>query len=169
MKTKILRKSILQSVTFALIFTLGMATTFAQQKYQIAGNQTLDQIDTKQGRLDDALGKTMLLMMFEGVNSNTGNTEFMDGAQVIGMVSSESDGTISPFQGYFRIEKEGDMVYLKIEGTTILSDMSVEASFSIINGTGRYENIRGAGTYKGGYMSENIVATEWAGEYWIEK
>ncbi len=89
-----------------------------QEKYQVAGKQTLAQIDTQQDQLDDVLGRTLILMKFERVNYSTGKTEFMDGAHVMAVVSSDSDGNISPFQGYIRNRKGGDVIYFKLAGTT---------------------------------------------------
>ena len=176
MQTKKLRQTIVQWVTFWLILTLGVATAEAQQKYQIAGKVTQALIDMQDSKLDDAIGKTLFLSRVEGVNYNTGKTEFMDGARVMAIVTSDVDLINHTFQGYSRFRKEGDVVYFKVEGkiTDSLSEdgkpiTAVEATFSAINGTGKYENIRCTGTYKGRYISGYIMTLEWEGEYWIEK
>lgn len=175
MQTKKQGKTIVQWVIFWLILTLGVATVEAQQKYQIAGKVTQALIDIQESKLDDVLGRTLFLSRVEGVNYNTGETEFMDGARVIAIVNSDEDRSNHTFQGYSRFRKEGDMVYYKLAGniTSTLSEdgkpiTAVEATFSAINGTGKYENIRCTGTYKGRYISGYIMTLEWEGEYWIE-
>jgi hypothetical protein len=176
MQTKKIRKTIVHSILLALMFFTGITTTAAQQKYQIAGKVTQALIDIQESKLDDVLGRTLFLSKIEGVNFSTGKTEFMDGARVIAIVTSDNERFSSTFQGYSRFTKKGDVVYFKVEGniTNTQSDegnpiTAIEASFSAIKGTGQYENIRCTGTYKGKYISGYIMTLEWESEYWIEK
>jgi hypothetical protein len=176
MHTKNLRKTIVQLVIFWLILTLGMATAAAQQKYQIAGEATHAIIDQQMSKLDDVLGHTLFLSNTEGVSFSTSETEFMNGARVISVIISDSERFNSSFQGYSRYAKKSDIVYFKMEGniTTSLSEegnplTTFDAKFSLVKGTGQYENIHGSGTYKGRYISGYIFTLEWEGEYWIEK
>ena len=60
--------------------------------------------------------------------------------------------------------KNGDTVYIKYEGThkTITKDggaweSSFEGKFEFVRGTGKYENIKGASTYKGGGSPEGSM------------
>jgi hypothetical protein len=155
---------------------MGMTTSVAQQKYQIAGTVTQALIDMQDSKLDDALDKTLFLSRVEGVNYSTGKTEFMDGARIMAIVTSDVDRINHTFQGYSRFRKEGDVVYFRVEGKitdTLSGDgkpiTAIEATFSAIKGTGKYENIRCTGTYNGRYISGFIMVLDWESEYWIEK
>ncbi|TVR42267.1 MAG: hypothetical protein EA394_03885 [Bacteroidia bacterium] len=176
MKTKKTGTTIKHLITFALIFLLGIATSVAQEKFKIAGKQTL--AFTKQERImiGDIDGHVLSLAEAQGVNQSTGASEFMDGAQVINVVSSDLVNFSGPVEGYSIVNKGNDSFYAKIEGkltTTVSSDGSplttIEATMTWIKGTGKYEGVKGGGTAKGRYIAPNIYIMEWEGEYWIEK
>ncbi|MBW6492882.1 MAG: hypothetical protein K0B15_16990 [Lentimicrobium sp.] len=176
MQTKNLRKTIVQLVIFWLILTLGMATAAAQQKYQIAGEQTMAFTKQERSMVGDFEGHMLSLAEAEGVNINTGSTEFLNGAQVINFITSDLVNFSGPIQGYTISKKGNDSFYAKYEGkitTAISSDgtplTTIEATMTWIKGTGKYQNIKGGGTAKGRYIASNIYTLEWEGEYWIEK
>jgi hypothetical protein len=105
---------------------------------------------------------------------NTGKQEFMDGAQVINMSTSDLIKGTGTHQGYVKVVKGEDSIFAKWQGkiTTSFSDeglphTSFEGTYSYLSGTGQYEGIQGAGTYKGKFLSKTILTTEWEGEYHI--
>jgi hypothetical protein len=175
MQTKNLRKTIVQLVIFWLILTLGVATVEAQQKYQIAGKQTLAFTKQERSMVGDVEGHMLSLVEVEGVNLSTGTIEFFNGAQVINLITSDLVNFSGPVQGYSISKKGDDTFYAKFDGkiiTTISSDgtplTTIEATMTWIKGTGKYQNIKGGGTAKGRYIASTIYTLEWEGEYWIE-
>jgi hypothetical protein len=92
---------------------------------------------------------------WNGVFVSSGNTEFMDGAQVVSIMMSDLVHFSGPFQGYSIQTKKGESTFSKVEGkltTTLSSDgtpvTTLEGTFHWIKGTGQYENIQGGGTFK---------------------
>jgi hypothetical protein len=176
MQTKKLRKTIVQLVIFSLILILGVTTAEAQQKYQIAGKQTLAFTKQERSMVGDIESHMLSLVEAEGVNLSTGTIEFFSGAQVINIIASDLVDFSGPVQGYSISKKGNDSLYAKLEGriTTSMSSegsplTTIEAKMTWLKGTGRYENIQGNGTAKGRYIASNIYTVDWEGEYWIKK
>ena len=46
---------------------------------------------------------------------------------------------------------------------------TVKGSYTYTKGTGKFENIQGGGTYKGGFLGKGIVFVDVEGEYVIKK
>jgi len=176
MQTKNLKKTLVQALIFALALSLGIANTTAQQKYQVAGKQTLAFTKQERSMIGDVDGHMLSLVEAEGVNINTGSTEFLHGAQVINFITSDLVNFSGPVQGYSICKKGDDTLYAKFEGkitTAISSDgtplTTIEAKMTWLKGTGKYENIKGSGSGKGRYIASNIYTFDWEGEYWIER
>jgi hypothetical protein len=116
------------------------------------------------------------LVEAKGVNVSTGKIEYMNGGQVVNLITSDLVNFNGPIQGYSIVKKKEDSAIGKIEGK-IITELSsegtpvatIEASLTWTKGTGQFKNIKGVVTAKGRYISENIYIVEWEGEYWIEK
>jgi hypothetical protein len=147
------------------------------KKFKVAGKQT--NAYTRQERLTvgDIEGHLLSIIEAEGVNVSTGETDYMNGAQVINIVTSDLVNFNGPIQGYTITKKKSDSVFGKFDGkitTTLAADgtpvaVIEEVNMNWVHGTGQFKNIRGTATAKGRYISKNIYVVEWAGEYWIEK
>jgi hypothetical protein len=145
-------------------------------KFKVSGKQTLAY--TKQERINvgDIEGHMLSLIEAKGVNVSTGKVDYMNGGQVVNLVTSDLVNFNGPIQGYSIVKKKEDSATGKLEGK-IITELSsegtpvatIEASLTWIRGTGQFTNIRGVVTAKGRYISENIYIVEWEGEYWIEK
>ena len=145
------------------------------KKYKVAGKQT--QAYTRQERKDvgDVEGHMLSLIEAEGINISTGETEFMNGAQVINIVTSDLVNFNGTIHGYSITLKKGDKAVGKFDGkiiTTISADGTPVAviddvHLTYISGTGQFLNIHGTATARGKYISKNIYNVEWEGEYWI--
>jgi len=73
------------------------------------------------------------------------------------------------------LAKKDDAVYCKWQGNikTVIGDdgaliTSFEGTFSYVNGSGAFKNIRGKGTFRGSFISKTIHTVEWDGEYSIK-
>jgi hypothetical protein len=146
------------------------------KKFKVAGKQT--NAYTRQERINvgDIEGHILSIIEAEGVNVSTGETDYMNGAQVINIVTSDLVNFNGPIQGYSITKKKNDSVFGKFEGkiTTTLSPDGTpvavieEVNLTWVHGAGQFKNIRGAATAKGRYISKNIYLVEWDGGYWIE-
>lgn len=171
-----LKKMIRLFISLVLIFTLGVTTSIAQQKIKVAGKHTLAYTKQDTVNVGDTEGHFITLEKFEGFNISTGEEKFMDGALDVGMGFMDLVMGNGTHQGYGNFSLNGNTIFWKHQGnttTTISTEgkpaTTFEGSFTYTNGTGKYENIQGSGTYKGKLMSMTIFIMEWEGEYFIKK
>lgn len=146
------------------------------KKLKVSGKQTLAYTRQERSNVGDVEGHMLSLIEAEGVNISTGDTEYMNGAQVINFVTSDLINFNGPIQGYSITKKKEDSAFGKLEGkitTSLSADGTpvavIEAKLIWIKGTGQFKNIQGVATAKGIYISKNIYTVEWEGEYWIDK
>lgn len=146
------------------------------KKIKIAGKQTIAYSRQERINVGDIEGHMLSMVEAEGVNVSTGETDFMNGAQLTNFVASDLVNFNGPIHGYSITRKKDDSVFGKFEGkiTTTLSADGTPASvievshITWVKGTGKFKNIQGGATAKGRYISKNIYIVEWDGEYWIE-
>lgn len=171
-----MRRLMMLFVGLCLVIAFGLRPLMAQEKVGIAGK--IEATYTKQEPIEvgDTEGHTMVLATSEGININTGEHEFMDGAQAVNMSFNDLVQGNGPHQGYIKFIKDGDGTYAKWQGmvTTTMSPegtpmISFEGTFSYTYGMGQYEHIQGSGTYKGHYTSETSYMVEWEAEYSIKE
>jgi hypothetical protein len=147
------------------------------RKIKVAGKQTLAYTRQERKEVGDTEGHILSLIEAEGINISSGDSEFMNGAQIINVVTSDLVNFNGPIHGYSITTKKGDSAVGKFDGkiiTTISADGTPVAviddvHLTWIKGTGQFLNIKGSATAKGRYISRNIYNVEWEGEYWIEK
>ena len=169
------KKIIRLFISLVLIFTLGVTTSTAQQKIKVSGKHTLATIEQNAINVGDTDGHIISLGEFEGSNVSTGEKKFMDGALDVGMTFSDMVKGNGSHQGYGKMSLNGNVIIWKHQGKSVttlspegMPVTTVEGTYTWINGSGKYENIKGSGTYKGTYISKTIVVLEWEGEYFIE-
>lgn len=146
------------------------------KKFKVAGKQTLAYTRQERINVGDIEGHILSLIEAEGVNVSTGETDYMNGGQVINVVTSDLVNFSGPIQGYSITKKKDDSAYGKFEGkitTTLSADGTPVAVIEVakltwVRGTGLFRNIQGGATAKGRYISKNIYLVEWEGEYWID-
>jgi len=71
-------------------------------------------------------------------------------------------------RGYYSNEHpNGDRDYGSFESrvTTAAGQTTIDGTFTIAGGTGKYQNIRGSGTYKGRQVSPTLIEITWTGAY----
>jgi len=170
------KQSTILFINFVLLFVLGVTTSPAQQKIKVAGKHTLAYINQNRIEVGDTEGHIISLSEFEGSNISTGENKFMDGALDVGMTFADIIKGSGPHEGYGKFSLNGDAIFWKHEGKSVTTLSSagkpvttVEGTFTYTNGTGKYQNIQGSGTYKGRYISKTIVVVDWQGEYFIKE
>jgi hypothetical protein len=145
------------------------------KKFKVAGKQTLAYTRQERINVGDIEGHILSIVEAEGVNVSTGESDYMNGAQVINIVTSDLVNFNGPIQGYSIMKKKDDGAFAKFEGkitTTLSAEGTPVAVLEVVHltwmqGTGQFKNIQGAATAKGRYISKNIYLVEWEGEYWI--
>ena len=71
-------------------------------------------------------------------------------------------------QGYYSNEHpNGDRDYGSFESRVMTAggQTTIEGTFTIKGGTGKYQGIRGSGTYKGRQVSPTLIEITWTGAY----
>jgi hypothetical protein len=113
----------------------------------------------------------LLLTQSSGTNRNTGKSAYMDGAQVINREIADLTQGNGPHQGYITEILGADTTVTRWQGkvtTTLGPDQKpvtgFEGSWSKIKGTGQYQGVTGAGSYKGRMTSPTEYTVEWSGE-----
>lgn len=162
--------------SLALIIVFCVTYSTAQQKTTISGKVTTASTVRYEIPSDDTDGHSILVIRSEGVNLSTGIDKFMDGAEYSYVSYHDYIKGNGPHVSYAKMTLNGDTVFSKAEGktkTTISPKgkpiITIEGTVTFTKGTGVYEGIQGSGSYKGKYISSNIMVIEWQGEYVIKK
>lgn len=163
-------------ISLALLFAVAPTLSNAQQMTKVAGkiNPTYTHQDSIV--VGDTENHVLSFDMSEGTNVSIADHEFMEGAQVTIYAFSDLVGGNGPHQGYAKFAKNGDSAFAKWQGkvtTTVSAEgapaTTFEGTSTWIKGTGKFKNIQGTNTYKGGFISKTEYALEWAGEYTIKE
>ena len=163
-------------ISIALIFGLCVSSLMAQQKFKIAGKMTAAYTVREAVEVGDTEGHSLYLLKSEGFNESTGEHKFMDGAETVWFGIADYIKGNGSHTVYTKMYSNDNVVYSKAEGktTTTLSPegkpvTTFEGSLTFTQGTGKYKNIQGSGTYKGKLVSSVIIVNEWEGEYFIKE
>lgn len=176
MPTETTRHSSILFMSFILFFAFTVTASLAQQKISVAGRHTLATITDNALKVGDTKGHIVSLDKFEGSNVSTGANKFMDRALDAGMTFGDAVNGNGRHEGYGTFFLNGDTIFWRHKGktvTTLSGDgrpvTTMEGTFTYTNGTGKYKNIQGNGTYKGKSISKMIMIVDWQGEYFIKK
>lgn len=162
----------------SLTFMLSFCVTFspAQEKIKAAGKLTLEYTEQHSVDVTDNEGHSLSIGKLEGINVSNGKNKFMDGAKVVAVSFGDYVKGNGPSLGYGKMTLNGDSVFWKDEGKSITTlspegtpITTFEGTYTVIKGTGQYENIQGSGIFKGKLISATKVIYEWEGEYFIKK
>ncbi len=163
-------------VCLILALTFGAANLSAQETTKISGKITATYTNQDSIVVGDIIGHVLFMSTSEGKNVNTGEHAFMDGAQIVNISCSDLIQGSGVHNGYVKFTKNGDAIYAKWEGkvTTVqttegASATSFEGNLTYTKGTGKFENIKGNGTFKGEFISKTEYFTEWQADYSLEK
>ncbi len=171
-----LRKATTLFIGFVIVLVFCAVGLNAQQPIKISGKITAAATHQDSIIVGDVANHKISLMVSEGKNVNTGESEFMDGAQIVNMSHSDLIQGNGVNQGYVRFTKGGDTTFAKWQGKITTKVMpegnpvtSLEGTYIYIKGTGSFENIKGEGTFKGEFTSKTEYTVEWQASYFIEK
>jgi hypothetical protein len=120
--------------------------------------------------LANAAGPVLLANEAKGSNSNTGRTDYMNGAGVTSIEIADLTQGNGQHQGYVTFAKDGETSVSRWNGrvsTTLSGDKqpitTFEGTWTKVGGTGRYEGVAGSGRYKGRMLSPTEYVVEWEG------
>jgi hypothetical protein len=157
-------------ISLALLFAMFLlfGATSLNAKTKISGKMTAKITKKENVDVGDAEGHMMQLSVSQGTNAG----DVMDGAQFENSTFSDLTKGNGMHTGYGTWTLNGDKWTLKFDGkvtTTMSADgkpnTTFEGTFTFTGGEGKYENIKGGGTYKGRSISETDWETEWEGAY----
>ncbi|MEE9555058.1 MAG: hypothetical protein V3W18_12245 [candidate division Zixibacteria bacterium] len=170
-----LGKAISLSVVIVLAILFFATNSHAQQVIPISGkiNATYTQQDSTVVSAAD--GHVMFISVSEGTNVSL-EGGFMDGAQATNMGFSDLTKGSGPHEGYIQFVKGDDGTMGQWQGkvTTVMSPegtpvTTFEGNYRYIRGNGKFEGIKGSGTYRGTFTSKTEYTVEWQGDYILGK
>ena len=168
MKTNLVKSLLIFS---GCILIAGLIATMANAgTNEMSGKATMTYSKKEVVLIGDTEGHILMLAVSNGLNSNTGNSDFMDGATATTRSTADLTKGNGPQAGYFILSEEGNETVAKYKGMikTVLSpDKKPMTSFSgewkYIKCAGKYEGCTGKGTYQGHFISENDYIVEYKG------
>lgn len=171
-----LRRATTLFIGFVIVLVFCAVGLHAQQPTEISGEITAAATHQDSIIVGDVAGHKITLMVSEGTNINTGESAFMDGAQILNMSYTDVTQGNGVNQGYVRFTKDGDTTFAEWQGeikTEVMPEgdpvTGFEGTFTYIKGTGAFENIKGEGNFKGEFTSKTEYTVEWQASYSIEK
>jgi len=165
-------KLLLVLTTLALIIAFGVTTSTAQEKMKIKSK--VYGVFTKIERMKPADTEGHTMSFYEAKGTGTGSTgEFT----FLNIGTSDLVKGNGPHHGYSKFtDKDGHVYFNKWQGkvTTTKSPegrpiVKFGGTWSIIRGTGKWENAQGGGTYKGWFTGQGIYTYIGEGEIIMKK
>jgi hypothetical protein len=149
--------------------TLGTNPT--GERLQISGVFTMKVVQQQALQVATPGDPVLLLTQASGSNRSTGKSAYMGGAEVISREIADLTQGNGPHQGYITEILGADTTVTRWQGkvtTTLGPDQRpitrFEGTWSKLKGTGQYEGVTGAGSYRGRMTSPTDYTVEWSGE-----
>ena len=143
----------------------------ARERLQVSGVFSLKVSQQQALPVASPAEPVLLLTQSSGTNRNTGTSAYMDGAEVINRQIADLTQGNGPHQGYITEILGADTTVTRWQGkvtTTLGPDQKpitrFEGSWSKLKGTGQYDGVTGAGSYRGRMTSPTDYTVEWSGE-----
>jgi hypothetical protein len=164
------KRLMLLLITLAAIFAFSITTSLAQEKVKTKRKDYGVMVKYETIKVDDIEGHALNSYESRGVGSAEEGTFSSKGQSDL----TKGNGT---HQGYYKnTDKDGNVFFSKWQGKVSTTQspegkpiMKWEGTFSYVKGTGKWENIQGGGTYKGGFIARGIYVNYVEGEYFIKK
>lgn len=168
MQTLKSKKLMLLLISLVAIFLLTVTMSLAQEKIKINGKR-FGTSKAEPIKVDDIESHTLSTSVAKGV-------DVINDSIFISWSTADLVKGNGTHQGYGKgIEKDGDVYFNTFQGriSTTMSPqgkplVTFEGTWSLIKGTGKWENVQGSGTYKGRYIGPGIFTYDWQGEYFIK-
>jgi hypothetical protein len=161
----------LSAAVLPVTLTLLAAMPTTPGGVRVSGKFTVKYSQQHQLPVADAAGPVLVASEAKGTNSNTGRTDYMNGATTNLVEIADLTQGNGSHQGYVTFTKGGEKSLNRWNGrvtTTLSADnqpsTSFEGTWTKLSGTGRYEGVSGNGRYKGRMLSPTEFVVEWDGD-----
>ncbi len=159
-------------LALSLLLIPVLAVSPRAERTKISGTANLAYANNQVANVGDVDGHILMLGEAKGSNRNTGQADYMNGAEVSNVETADLIRGNGPDQGYITFSKNGESTVAKWSGnvTTTLSPENTPmttfaGTWTFVKGTGQYQGIKGSGTYKGRFTSQTTSIVDWQGEY----
>jgi hypothetical protein len=149
--------------------TLGTDPT--RERLQVSGVFTMKVGQQQTLPVATTADPVLFLTQSSGTNRNTGKSAYMDGAEAISREIADLTQGSGRHQGYITEILGADTTVTRWQGevtTTLGPDQKpttqFEGTWSKLKGTGQYDGVTGAGSYRGRMTSPSDYTVEWSGE-----
>ena len=166
------KRLMLLFITLASILVFSVTTSLAQEKIKTKRKDYGVIVKYETFKVDDIEGHALNLYEMWGVGAGSSgeSTSISKGTSDL----IKGNGT---HQGYYKnTDKDGSIFFSKWQGKVSTTEspegkpiMTWEGTFSYVKGTGKWENVQGGGTYKGGFIARGVYVNYIEGEYVIKK
>ena len=165
-------KVAMTALPLPLILMLVLASAPAGERTRVSGTSNLTYVQQHTVDVGDIQGHMLMLTKAQGSNRNTGQTDYMGGAEVTNVETADLIRGNGTHNGYITFSKNGESVVVKWSGkvTTTLSPENTpmttfRGNWTYVKGTGQYQGITGSGTYQGRFTSQTEYTVDWEGNY----
>ena len=164
------KRSMLILVTLASIIAFGVTTALAQEKVKVKRKAFGIKVKSEKFQIDDTEGHFLVLSEFKGVTADGEFTRYQTSTGDL----IKGNGPINGYAKY--VDKVGNTYISKYQAVLSTTKSpegkpisTFKGTYSYINGTGKFENIEGGGTFKGRFIGKGIYTMDAEGEYVIKK
>ena len=160
-------------ITFVVLAVSALSSWQAlAESGKISGTANLSYTKQEASPAPSAAGHMLVFGELEGVNKNTGSSNYMSDADATNREIGKLFQGNGPHSGYYTMSKDGNTTTALWKGdvsTVLAEDGSPRTSFKgtweYVAGTGKYTDIKGKGKYSGYFTSKTSYNVEWSGEY----
>ena len=173
-----INQSIRSLLVIIIPFIIGLTAVPAMAEYSNVSGSFKSVKYTKQEVIPvpQSQGHIIMLTNAASRNTDTSQTGYMDGAEVVISEIVDLNQGNGPSNGYVTFTMEnGDEIVCKINGnisTTVSEDGQPHTGFSgkwsYISGKGKYANITGSGNYQGHFVAKDEFVVDWKGYYFVQ-
>ena len=159
-------------ITLASILVFGVTTSLAQEKVKTKRTDYGVVVKYETFKVDDAEGHALNLYENRGAGvGSVGESTF------VAKGTSDLIKGNGTHKGYYKnTDKDGNAFFTRWQGKVSTTKspegkpiMTWEGTWSYVKGTGKWKNVEGGGTYKGGFIARGVYVNYIEGEYFIKK
>jgi hypothetical protein len=153
-----------------VLVTESLASQAPGLRVKVGGTYSASYARQFGAEIGDVEGHTLSIGQARGTNRSTGETGYMDGAQLRMIQTEDLTRGTGTAEGYSSLVSGADTAWLKSAGrvTTIASAekgvlITFEGTWTVVKATGKYQGRTGSGTYRGRFISPIEYVVEWEG------
>jgi hypothetical protein len=163
-------RSLATLAAVSVLITESIASQAPGLRITVGGTYSASYARQFGAEIGDVQGHTLSIGQARGTNRSTGETGYMDGAQLRMIQTEDLIRGTGTAEGYSSLVSGADTARLKSAGrvTTIASAekgllITFEGTWTVVKATGRYQGRTGSGTYRGRFISPIEYVVEWQG------